>query len=323
MEDATILHLGNLLDQQAPSWPSLIPLQPLGSNPPFFCVHGAGGDAQTFVPLARRFAPDYPIYAIQDPLAYQPDESPPRIEAMAARYVAELRDCQPKGPYFLGGYSLGGSIAFEMAQQLLAQKQEIALLAIIDHPAPGRQRAAWGPGLLADFIRNLYDWTVTVFPEYSWGEIWYRVRENMRVLKKRASGRLTRSAYTSSPADHVKGLFVHFSHFPPELQRTLERHAQALLEYVPGVYPGRVTLFRSRAQPLLRVRGLDRGWAKLAAEGVEVVLVRGSHHSMVKEPHVEDLAEQIKAQIQKRKKHRAAAPHREEGPGIGTVPGQL
>ena len=102
----------------APPWRSLVPLQPLGAKPPFFLVHGWGGDVFVFLGLAQHLAPDQPAYGLQ---AVGLDGSSPRhatVETMAAHYVQEIRSFQPEGPYYLGGYSMGGLVAFEMAQQL-------------------------------------------------------------------------------------------------------------------------------------------------------------------------------------------------------------
>jgi FkbH-like protein len=118
----------------APPWSSLVPLQPLGAKPPFFLVHGWGGDVYGFLGLAQLLAPDQPAYGLQ---AVGLDGKAPRhitVEDMAAHYVQEIRSFQPEGPYFLGGYSMGGLIAFEMAQQLYRLGQRVALLALLDSP---------------------------------------------------------------------------------------------------------------------------------------------------------------------------------------------
>ncbi len=115
-----------------PAWKSLVPLQPLGAKPPFFLVHGWGGDVFVFLGLARQLAPDQPAYGLQ---AVGLDGKSPRhttLENMAAHYVQEIRSFQPEGPYYLGGYSMGGLIAFEMAQQLHRLGQRVALLALFD-----------------------------------------------------------------------------------------------------------------------------------------------------------------------------------------------
>ena len=113
-------------------WQSLVPIQPSGSRPPFFCFHGGGGNVLIYRKLSQYLGSDQPFYGLQ---SQGLDGSSPllrTIEEMAALYVKEIRSVQPHGPYFLGGYCLGGSIAYEAAQQLHAAGEEVALLALFD-----------------------------------------------------------------------------------------------------------------------------------------------------------------------------------------------
>jgi thioesterase domain-containing protein/acyl carrier protein len=132
-ESPTIASLARRLsdEQWAPAWSSLVPLQPMGSRPPLFVVHGVGGDVYGFLGLAKDFAPEQPVYGIQ---AVGLDGSVPRhasVEEMATHYIKEIRSFQPDGPYHLCGYSMGGLIAYEMARQLHHQGQT-AILILLD-----------------------------------------------------------------------------------------------------------------------------------------------------------------------------------------------
>jgi amino acid adenylation domain-containing protein len=116
----------------APLWSSLVPLQPLGDKPPLFLTHGWGGDVYSFLGLAQQLAPYQPVYGLQ---AVGLDGKATRhtsVETMAAHYLNEIRSFQSQGPYYVGGYSLGGVIAFEMAQQLHRAGQQVAVLALFD-----------------------------------------------------------------------------------------------------------------------------------------------------------------------------------------------
>ncbi len=115
-----------------PPWKSLVPLQPLGAKPPFLLVHGWGGDVFVFLGLAQQLAPDQPAYGLQAVGLDGKSARHTSLEHMAAHYVQEIRSFQPEGPYYLGGYSMGGLIAFEMAQQLHHLGQRVALLALFD-----------------------------------------------------------------------------------------------------------------------------------------------------------------------------------------------
>src|SRR5262249_54584319 len=109
----TIAQLAGLLRQEsqvAPSWSLMVPFQPDGSKPPFFCVFSSPA-------LALQLGPEQPFYALQ-PHGLAGRRTPATVEAMAADYLKEIQAVQPEGPYFLGGFSFGGLVVFEMAQQL-------------------------------------------------------------------------------------------------------------------------------------------------------------------------------------------------------------
>jgi len=111
---------------------SLVPIQPTGSRPPFFCVHGTEGAVSMYQDLARHLSPDQPFYGLQS--QGLDGKLPPltTVEDMASLYLKEIRKLQPQGPYFLGGHSMGGIIAFEMAQQLQRSGEVVGLLALFD-----------------------------------------------------------------------------------------------------------------------------------------------------------------------------------------------
>ena len=122
-----------LVDERwVPAWNSLVPLQPFGSRPPLFLLHGWGGDVYAFIELARHLAPEQPVYGVQ---AAGLDGRQPKhtsVKEMAAHYVEEICSLQPEGPYHLCGFSLGGLIAYETAQQLRRQGKSVAVLALLD-----------------------------------------------------------------------------------------------------------------------------------------------------------------------------------------------
>ncbi|HET7557589.1 MAG TPA: amino acid adenylation domain-containing protein, partial [Rhodanobacteraceae bacterium] len=118
-------------------WSLLVPLQPRGALPPLFCVHAVGGNVLGYKPLAEALGEDRPFYGIQ--AVGLDGVTPPlgSLQAMAARYCAEIRSLQPHGPYFLAGRSMGGMIAYEIARQFHEQGERIALLALFDTYGPG------------------------------------------------------------------------------------------------------------------------------------------------------------------------------------------
>ncbi|HSK79061.1 MAG TPA: non-ribosomal peptide synthase/polyketide synthase, partial [Thermoanaerobaculia bacterium] len=116
----------------------LVPLAPGGPGAPFFCVHPAGGNVLCYAQLAKEIGPDRPFYGLQS-LGLSGQKPPQEtIEEMAATYLEEILAVEPEGPYLLGGFSLGGAVAYELAQRLRERGKEVSLLALIDTPAPGR-----------------------------------------------------------------------------------------------------------------------------------------------------------------------------------------
>ena len=134
---ATVEDLAGLIRDAGEETSSpLVAIRPGGEKAPFFCVHPAGGIVYCFRELAGAMASDRPFLAFQAPGLDGGREPLTGIEAMAAEYVAAMRQAQPEGPYHLGGWSLGGTVAFEMARQLRSAGQEVATLALFDTQAP-------------------------------------------------------------------------------------------------------------------------------------------------------------------------------------------
>jgi thioesterase domain-containing protein/acyl carrier protein len=131
-----------------------------GSRPPLFLVHGAGGSAFAFTSLARHLHPEQPLLVFQDPGVDAGAGGEESIELIAKEYVNAMRAVQLGGPYLLGGWSMGGVVAFEMARQLEQQKQRIGLLALVDAYLPEDARDAddgeeGDQIVFKDFLRTL------------------------------------------------------------------------------------------------------------------------------------------------------------------------
>ncbi|NEO64566.1 MAG: hypothetical protein F6J98_30815 [Moorea sp. SIO4G2] len=118
------------------SWSTLVPIQPNGNKRPFFLVPGGGGNVVYYSYLARHLSSDQPFYGLQAVGLDGETEPYTRVEDIAAHNIQEIQSIQPQGPYLLGGHSFAGKVAFEMAQQLQKQGQEVGLLAILDTTAP-------------------------------------------------------------------------------------------------------------------------------------------------------------------------------------------
>jgi len=307
LQGATIERLADKLGQSQPAapWPSLTPIQPQGSKPPFFCVHGIFGDVLFYADLARYLGADQPVYGLQARGLDGVTEPVTRIESMATHYIEELRAFQPRGPYYLGGYSSGASVALEMARQLRAKGQEVALLVIFDHsnPRSDYDTAMWSPTYGAKCATNIFVnmgyWSDTFLRGGLKGQrllIRHRARSALRALNAKATGR--NSQRRPAPPDYLASLkdtpgLDYISEWPWHRVRVVEAQHQAMLDYVPDTYPGRITLFRARRQPLFCAHDPAMGWDGVAGGGVEINVVPGSHHSMLHDPYVHVLARQL------------------------------
>lgn len=110
----------------------LLPLRTSGDKPPLFCVHPAGGLSWCYAGLMTNIGTDYPIYGLQARGIGQREELPKTLDDMAADYIKQIRTVQPKGPYHLLGWSLGGNVVQAMATQLQNQGEEVSLLVMLD-----------------------------------------------------------------------------------------------------------------------------------------------------------------------------------------------
>ncbi len=142
LQAPTITDLAEVLwkEDWKPSWSSLTPIRAGGSQPPLFLMHSHGGNVLEYYPLAKYLEADQPVYALQARGLDGNIVKDQSFEAMAAAHLAELRSLQPEGPYFLGGYCLGGLLALEAAQQLSAVGQEVALVVLIQSTNPAYAR---------------------------------------------------------------------------------------------------------------------------------------------------------------------------------------
>ena len=141
MEQPTIAHLSeHILNHQTKSREEIIvTLQSKGIKPPLFCVHPVGGSVFSYVPLSRRLGNYRPFYGIQSP-GFNGVELPETIEDIASLYLSVIRSMQKQGPYNLSGWSFGGVVAFEMAQQLRQSGDEISELILIESYTPAMIR---------------------------------------------------------------------------------------------------------------------------------------------------------------------------------------
>ncbi|HJP91753.1 MAG TPA: amino acid adenylation domain-containing protein [Pyrinomonadaceae bacterium] len=293
-EGATIAHLAEVLRGRATErTPSpLVPIQPKGSRPPFFCVHTGSGEVLCYEPWARYLDPDQPFYGVQDHFAYKDGDPEIPIEEMASIYVEAIRAMQPVGPYLLGGWSFGGLVAFEMARQLVELGHEVPLLVIVDAGAPAfmRKIIEADDAVLLTILANQ-------LTRYSMKD--EELRPLTQALQKLDANDQLQYVIDYFVERDLAGANVDMDYAFAFLKRHLRvfrTRIRVTHRYDPAVYPGHITVFRGSEEPP-EVRGLDptKGWGELSTQPVDVHIVPGNHETMGLEPNVKMLSAQLQS----------------------------
>jgi len=262
LQSPTIEQLARLLRQEkwSSSWSSLVAIQPEGSRPPFFCVHGVGGNVVGFRDLALHLGKDQPFYALQPQGLDGKRPCLTSIPQMAERYIQEIRRVQPEGPYRIGGYSFGGLVAYEMAQQLEAQGEDTAVLALFD-TYPGKVESRGSQ------LKNLLGLPLKVQATF----VLKKGTFVLMTLRKRLELRM----------------------LPRALRNVKQACSKAAGDYDVKPYSGRVTLFRVKEKSVGSLNDPYAIWWRVAAGGVDLREISGDHLSLLKEPQVRLLAQQL------------------------------
>ena len=252
-----------------------------GSRAPLFLVPGAGSRLLYLRHLARHLGEDQPLYALHDDPAHgEPASSVPEL---AARHIEDMRAIQAHGPYALTGFSFGGVVAFEMAQQLVRQGERLTLLALLDtfHPAypppytpagvrGARRRLEHGLDLMRSlsaedrkaFLRS----SATLIRERQTVAAWHRITRRSPWVGR----------HWHDPVGAAE-------------REWFARDSVALANYIPAPYPGRLTFFWAKHNTRTTdVYDTRRGWDEVA--DVVVVPLAGSHTTLLLEPLVQGVA---------------------------------
>ncbi len=278
IEAPTIASLADVLrDGHEPEWNCLVPIKSSGDRPPFYCVHGVGGNVLEFMDLARHIPADQPFYGIQAlGLSGRAPRKKFTIEEMAQHYIAEIREAQPHGPYYLGGSSFGGWVAYEMARQLTASGQPVGLVAMFDTAVPGPQPL---PGIVNGWRKRIDTW------KYRFTLHW----QNAMVLHPGE-----RMSYVR---DKTRRATQRISYGRAGLSETIrwvnEAGDWAANNYWPGEYAGNITLFRATQQPPWIVSDRTLGWTNLVKGQIQIYDTPGHHADLVRDPRARVLAEQL------------------------------
>jgi amino acid adenylation domain-containing protein len=294
----TIRALARLLQASGESsrWTSLIPIQTEGSRPPVFCVHGGAGTILHLAALSRRLGSDQPFYGLQARGLYGGASPLTTVPEMATHYLSEMRQVQPQGPWYLAGYCFGSIVAFEIAQRLRAQGEEVKLLAVFNGPSPAWIKR-WGwhgnqPGWLANHPR----------PPRPTTQQLRRSRFATQRIRLARAIRDPRRFWTGLMWDlwepRTRVALALRRPIPEQLREKyfLELHSKAERAYLPTPFDGEMIVFYSEnlyEDPTL-------GWAGLAQGGVDTFAVAGEHNGnreAMMEPAVELVAERLRERL--------------------------
>jgi thioesterase domain-containing protein/acyl carrier protein len=280
-EARTVRALGGLIRQHGPlssakrvSRSHVVPIQPKGKLAPIYVISGIGGNVVKFHRLAFHLGEDQPIYGLLPRGLDGKDSFHSRIEDMATDYVNAIQAMQPDGPYHLVGYSFGGTVAFEVAQQIVARKGKLGLLGLLDTIEP-------------TYIEK-------IDKSLSAGQRLDVYTEHLKAIFRRdGAGYLTKLVAQKS-AKAKRKLMDAFGRPLPQAASIEESNFRAAEKYRPVPYPGRLTLFRSMERSVSGGTDEMLGWGELAGQGVEIRNIPCNHFNILREPAVKVLADEIR-----------------------------
>jgi thioesterase domain-containing protein len=242
-------------------WSPLVPIRPEGMRAPLFCIHPGGGNVLGYNEFIEKLDADLPVYGLQAYGVVEGQEPHDSIPEMARIYLESVREVQPHGPYYLGGESFGGLVAYEMACQLQDAGEKVALLFLGD---------VW---MNASHVQNTFQFKLSRFTypfTLSWAD--WKDLFTRKILKRGAPQYVTTKRYTYADDMH---------------RRNSQAHRKANRDFVPRPYAGKVTLFRAleqhhgtrRLQHFYRDAAMN--WNHTAAAGTEVHWMPGWHGNMM------------------------------------------
>jgi amino acid adenylation domain-containing protein len=279
----TIEQLADIIRQEgwSPPYSSLVQIKSGGTKSPLFCIHPIGGNVLEYYALASYLDQEQPVYGLQSIGLVENQIPLQTIEAMAAHYISEIQVVQPHGPYFLLGYSFGGIVAFEIAQQLHDRGEQVAFLALLDRKSPLIQKIRPSSIQSAQIhLSNLFH-----LPG----------KDRWKYLKDRID-------HQFKEFDYKEFLINSFSTIDPpspELLHLIDVNSQASENYTARSYPGSLSLFRCQVQTLDYALSTDFGWGNLVTGKLEVHEIPSIHYEILKEPVVQAVAKQLNSCLKK------------------------
>jgi thioesterase domain-containing protein len=270
----------------------ILPLNDVGSVPSLYCVHSIVGIGAEYRDLARMFGPGQNFYSIQVPTDKRNAEFARSIKTMSQHYVEELVQFQPEGPFVLGGYSVGATIALEMSQQLIARGREVSLLFVIDGEL--LNTGARNPRYWLKLLLYLPQWIANVLV------VKYSFQSFFRTIASEAIARIRSVTSTSEgndvDLDHPVERLLNLASYSQDHVAFIKQLYDTHLEYVPEHYSGPALVFLAKPQPIMQLGEVEAAWKKIAPSS-EVFEINGQHHNMKQMPYGLPIAERLNKAI--------------------------
>ncbi|KFA88356.1 amino acid adenylation [Archangium violaceum Cb vi76] len=267
----------------------VVPLQPHGSKRPFFFLPGGEGSVFNHYALARWMAPDQPVYGLQTRGLHGARPPFDRVEDMAADHIESMRAVQPRGPYLLGGHCSGGVVALEMALQLQRRGERVAVLAVCDAWSPANARLRMPNETFLDDLVEFYSIIGAGF------RYWFDVDIGLKSNDMRALDPRQRIAHFMDLA-RKHGVYA-----PDEPDERIERilalfRSASYSGYEPAErFHGPITFLRALDSKFCET--LTEGWEDLSLQPLRLRMVPGNHVSLLTDPHVKVVANEIRIAI--------------------------
>jgi amino acid adenylation domain-containing protein len=285
LEEATSHQLTEVgEDTSVNSWSPLVAIQPNGSKPPLFLIHALGGEVLCYRPLAMNLGADQPVYGLQQQGLDGEQPLLTRVEDMAAQYIQAMQTVQPNGPYYIAGYSFGGVLALEIAQQLHSQGEKVGLFAMIDTYVPGTEKRSPFFMRVVEHMNNF-------------------IQQGPAYLQRKLVGW---SEWGKFHIQHKYKQLLKVSESLPESDQhldILDANTKTHNQYTYQVYPGSMTLLRTDDKNRDEAEGMQYdplfGWGEVISGEIDVHHIPGSHYTLLEEPNVKVLAEKLQLCLEK------------------------
>ena len=254
----------------------VIPIRTEGGLPPLFVIAPIGGNVMCYTNLVKYLSDKHPIYGLDS----SEEVLNSSIDKAAGSYIKEIRKIVSEGPFYLIGYSSAGNMAFEIARQLASMGLDVPFVGLLDtvyHTQYGKKISWREPHTILHFLKNLPFW----FYYY-----WLHTDDRLSQTKFRLAGILGNKIALAGDDPYVA------------FQKNAKKVVEWLQHCEKKVYPGRIILFRAKAQVLFTSVSFDKGWNDFSGT-LDICEVAGHHAQIVKEPYVRTLAEAINRELGK------------------------